>query len=392
MKAVGIVAEYNPFHLGHQYHIEETRQLCPERAVVAVQSGDFVQRGEAAIFDKHTRARAAVLGGADLVLELPLPWSIASAEPFARGAVGLLGALGVTDCLSFGSECGSAAALETVAVCLDSEQYRAGLRRFLNEGMPFAACRQAAVGELMGTKAGALLASPNNILGIEYIRAIRCLGLEMKLLTVLRSGAGHDAHTEERLRSASAIRGMIYGDTSWREYVPRPVGEVLSTAVPADQKLLGCAQLARLQTMTAAEISRVPDCTEGLENRIFSALQTSSDLSSVLEQVKTRRYAMSRLRRMLLCAALGVCRGMDRGVPPYARVLAANRKGLELLGEMKKTASVPVITKPAHGLKLEGEAGEFFRLTAAARAFYALGVPGLAPDSDLRTGPFICLT
>ena len=389
MKAVGIVAEYNPFHLGHLHHLQETRRLCPGRGVVAVMSGDFVQRGEAAVFSKHLRAKAAVLSGVDLVLELPLPWAVSSAEGFARGGVGLLDDLGLADCLSFGSECGSAERLERVAACLDSEAYPDRLRRYLDRGLPFAACRQAAVEDLLGKEEGELLASPNNILGVEYLRAIRARGAQLRPVTVRRAGAGHDEHTDAPLRSASQLREMIRNGEDWTAYVPDPVRPVLAEAPAADRRLLECAQLSRLRRMTAGELVRVPDCAEGLENRIFAALQSGPDLQAVLEQVKTRRYALSRLRRMLLCAALGVEKGMDRGTPPYARVLAANRTGLELLGQMKETARVPVITKPAHGLRLEGWAGACFRLTAAARSFYALGQPGLAPDSDLRMGPFV---
>ncbi len=388
MRAIGIVAEYNPFHLGHQYHVRETRRLCPERAVVAVQSGDFVQRGEAAAYDKHTRARAAVAGGVDLVVELPLPWSVASAAAFARGAVGWMGAMGVVDGISFGSECGDPVLLDKMACALDQTETEQAVRMALRSGCSYAAARQMALEKTMGSAAQAI-AEPNNILGVEYLRAIKALSLPLRPVTVLRSGAAHDAPADGAVRSASEIRQRMERGLSWEAFVPDAAGAVLSRIPRPNRQLLECAQLSRLRMFTAEQLSGVPDCTEGLENRLYAALQREETLAQVLERVKTKRYALSRLRRMLLCGALGVTGEMSRGVPPYIRVLAADGRGLELLREMRSCASVPVITKPAHGLELPGRAGEVFRLTAAARSFYALAVPGMAPDSDLCTGPHI---
>lgn len=167
MTVAGVVAEYNPFHPGHAFHLGETRRALGECAVVAVMSGNFVQRGECAVFDKWTRARAALEGGADLVLELPTVWAASSAETFARGAVELLASTGVVTHLSFGSECGAAQGLGRLARCLDSPAYRTALRRFLDQGLPFAACRQRAAEEVAGTTAAELLSRPNNNLGVE---------------------------------------------------------------------------------------------------------------------------------------------------------------------------------------------------------------------------------
>ena len=177
MKTAGIVAEYNPFHTGHAYQIARTRGLLgADCAVVAVMSGNWVQRGACAAADKWTRAGWALAGGADLVLELPTVWAASSAESFATGAVALLRACGVVDVLSFGSESGDPAALAAAAACLDSEAYRAGLSRFLDEGMPFAACRQTVVAALLGSERAKVLSRPNDNLGVEYVRAASALG------------------------------------------------------------------------------------------------------------------------------------------------------------------------------------------------------------------------
>lgn len=211
MKVIGIVGEYNPFHFGHAYHIEESRKAAGEdSAVVCVMSGDFVQRGESALYSKFARAEAACRSGADLVLELPLPWSLSSAEGFARGALGILGNLGIVDTLSFGSECGSADALSRTAELLLKPETDERIRRELkeNEGISFAAARQHALAHFDGDLA-LLLESPNNILGVEYIKAIYEQSLDITPVTVMRLGAGHDAHGDALPRSASEIRRRI---------------------------------------------------------------------------------------------------------------------------------------------------------------------------------------
>ncbi|MGI6028761.1 MAG: nucleotidyltransferase family protein [Candidatus Heteroscillospira sp.] len=388
MKAVGVIAEYNPFHLGHAYHLERTREACPGRPVVAVMSGDYVQRGEAAVYNKHERARAAVLSGADLVLELPLPWALSSAEGFARGAVGLLEALGVVDRLSFGSECGDMDKLQKIAEALDSPELDADISGHLKSGVSYAAARHGALEKMLGKQAR-LAESPNNILGIEYLRAIRALDAPITAVTVTRTGAGHDERGTEAVRSASEIRSIIRTGEDWSVFVPETVYDALGGLSPLDSAMAMCAQLSRLRMLPPEVIARCPECSEGLENRICAALETEPTLEDVLNSVKTRRYTMARLRRILLCAALGVERDMNSGVPPYARVLAANADGLRLLAEIRDTSGIPIVTKPAHGLRLEGRAGECFRLTARARALWSLARPGCPPDSDLRTPPFI---
>ena len=194
MQVVGIVAEYNPFHTGHAYQIARTRaELGEDAPVVAVMSGCWVQGGRCAAADKWTRSRLALTGGVDLVLELPTVWAVSSAETFARGAVGILAAAGVVDVLSFGSECGAADRLRQVAACLNSPVYESGVRRFVDEGMPFAAARQEVVRGILGPERSALLSTPNNNLGVEYLRALDRLGSAIRPVTVRREGAPHDS-------------------------------------------------------------------------------------------------------------------------------------------------------------------------------------------------------
>ena len=211
MSVIGIVGEYNPMHYGHLHHIAETKRLMGEDCpVVCVMSGDFIQRGEAAVYSKFARAEAAVMSGVDLVLELPLPWVLSSAEGFARGAVGLLGATGVVTHLSFGSECGEIEVLETIAETLIDPLIGADIRAELQNdaGIPFAVARQRAVAKRLG-EMSSQLETPNNILAIEYIKAIYNLGLGIKPVTIRRFGSGHDQLSGEGHKSAAEIRRMM---------------------------------------------------------------------------------------------------------------------------------------------------------------------------------------
>ena len=225
MKAVGIVAEYNPFHSGHRYQIRKIREIFgAETPVAAVMSGDFVQRGEAASYDKFTRAEAAVRGGVSLVIELPLPWSLSSAESFARGGVGLLGAAGVIDALSFGSESGDLSALEKTAAVLDTPEFAEALKRELTGGTPFAAARARAARALLGESA-AVLDTPNDLLAVEYIRAAAKLGYIFDYTPVRREGSTHDG-----AGSASELRALLRAGESLAGRVPGEVWEVLRRA------------------------------------------------------------------------------------------------------------------------------------------------------------------
>ena len=371
MDVAGVVAEYNPFHAGHAFHIRETRRLAGECAVVAVMSGNFVQRGECAVLDKWTRARAALEGGVDLVLELPTVWALASAEGFARGAVSVLTAAGVVDCLSFGSECGDVDKLRRVAACLDSEVYQAGLRRFLDEGLSFAVCRHRAAEELLGGELAGLLSFPNNNLGIEYIRGLNARNSGIRPVTVLRTGAGHDGGDHPEFPSASFLR----------EGLRRQGG-----ADVADLRYCQRAVLARLRTMTAADWAKLPDAgvAEGLPRRLERAGRDCASLEEFYSLTKTKRYAHARLRRLTLWAFLGIRRANVPEQPPYLRVLGLNSRGRELLREMKVRAAVPVLTKPAHIDRLGPEARALFAVEERCTDLYGLCFAAPRPAGEER--------
>lgn len=385
MNVAGIVAEYNPFHRGHAYQIAQTRQMLgADCAVVCAMSGNWVQRGECALTDKWTRAGLALRGGADLVLEVPTLWCAASAEAFARGAVGVLAATGVVDTLSFGSESGDVSALRAAADCLDSERYRAGLRRFLDEGMPFAACRQAVVRGILGEQAAACLGSPNDNLAVEYLRA---MPRDMGALAVARVGVDHDGGAGEGYASASQLRQWLRQGKISRaeEYLTEPwQGDI------ASMEWVERAALARLRTMGLDEAEALPDSGEGLAKRLLDAARTGRGLEEVYDLAKTKRYAHARIRRLVLWALLGL-RAADRpDRAPYLRVLGFNGRGRELLRRMGETAQVPVLTKPAHVRDMGEEAQRVFELEARCTDVYGLCFPDVWPGGrEWKMGPVV---
>ena len=400
LSVIGIVGEYNPFHYGHKHHIAETKKLLGEDCpVVCAMSGDFIQRGEAAVYSKFARAEAAVMSGADLVLELPLPWTLSSAEGFARGAVGLLGSTGVVTHLSFGSECGETEILEMIAETLIDPLIGAQIRAELSadEGIPFAVARQRAVAKRLG-EAACQLETPNNILAVEYIKAIYNLGLNIKPVTVQRFGSGHDkmsdgtghksaAEIRRSLSSGSDISGSV-PDSAYAVY--RREDKLGRGPVMADA--LESAILSRLRMLPDGFYEKLPDAAEGLHNRICRAAKEECSIDAILAASKSKRYALSRIRRMVMCAALGITADMAADTPPYARVLAANERGCALLREMSGRARIPIITKPADGKNYDTDCRRLFELCSSAHDLYVLGYAAQQErrgGADWRTSPKI---
>ena len=378
MKVIGITAEYNPFHTGHGYQIAQSRAILGgETAVIAVMSGNWVQQADCAIGDKWTRARLALMGGVDLVLELPTPWATASAERFCRGAVTLLNATGVVDFLSFGSECGDGDRLRRTADCLDSGAFRETLRLHLNEGLSFPAARQRAVEELAGPEAAALLSGANNNLGVEYIRSLNALHSKIKPLTVTRQGAGHNTFTEgQPFASATQIRHCLRGGdlASALPYLIPGGAEILTEMPLSYLKYIQRPMLAKIRTMNAEDWAALPDSgqAEGLPRRLERAAMESRSVEEFLDKVKTKRYTHARLRRLLLWAYLGLTAADFMDTPPYLRVLGFNQRGQVLLKQMKKSAALPVLTKPAHTRNLDEAGQKLFALEARCTDLYDL--------------------
>ena len=325
MKIVGILCEYNPLHLGHAKQISMIRKFSgPETAVVCLMSGNFVQRGHPAVFDKMTRAAAAMEAGADLVLELPVQYCLSSAEGFAAGAVSILGTF--CDEMSFGAEHPDPEDLMAVARALLSRAFPGHLRRHLDQGLSFPAARARAL-EDMGAPAG-LVASPNDILAVEYCKAILDQGCAMRPAPIHREGSYHDAQADPENPSATSLRSLIEEGKPFRSFVPTELFE----HAPVHTLAFGeRAMLARLRTMTDQEFEQVPYGSEGLWRKLMYECRQKNSLEEILTAVKSKRYTRTRLDRMAMCAFLGLT-GEELAAPaPYARVLGFNGRGREVL-------------------------------------------------------------
>lgn len=333
MKTVGIVCEYNPFHLGHQKQIRRIKaEFGEETAVICAMSGNFVQRGAPAIFDKSLRARAAVACGADLVLELPVTTSLSSAEGFAAGGVAILSQM--CDTLCFGTETADRDALFAAAEGLLSEAFPPLLRRELDTGKSFPAARQAALEE-MGIS-GVLLVRPNDILAVEYCKAILDQGASLDIFPIRREGSYHAPSPDPENPSATALRSRLETGGDWRTYVPEAARAVLEHA-PLHTAAAGeRAVLARLRTMTDAEFEALPFGSEGLWRKLMHAVRREAGLEDILTAVKSKRYTRTRLDRMVMCAFLGITGEMLTSPVPYTRVLAFTDRGRAVLKEAKK--------------------------------------------------------
>ncbi|MBU5434322.1 nucleotidyltransferase family protein [Pseudoflavonifractor sp. MSJ-37] len=387
MSVIGIVAEYDPFHTGHAWHIHQTRQsLDGDGPVVCVMSGNWVQRGGPASTDKWSRAARAVRGGADLVLELPTVWACASAEPFARGAISILAGSGVVDSLSFGSETGELEPLRRAADALEGRAFREALQRQVRTGQSFPAARQAALEELLGPAGAEPLSRPNDSLGIEYLRAVPA-GWTVR--TVPRRGAAHGEGPAAGFASASHLRDCLRAGEPDRAapYLTEPW-----TGPVSDWGRCAPVLMDRVRTMSVADWAALPDsgAAEGLPERLVRCGRTARSPEEFLMLAKTRRYAHARLRRLLVWAFLGL-RAADRPeVPLYLRPLAFNGRGRALLGEMKRRASLPILTKPAHIRDLSPEAQALFALEERCTDRFGLCLPDLPPcGEELRRGPVV---
>ena len=398
MKIAGIVAEYNPFHTGHAYQIARTRELLgPDCAVAAVMSGSWVQGGRPAMLDKWTRAKLALLGGVDLVLELPTVWAVSSAETFARGAADLLALTQVVDELSFGSECGDIGKLCQVACCLNTPKYQELVRSYAQQQIPFAAARQRAVAELLGPEWAALLDTPNNNLGIEYLRNLERDGWAMGAVTVRREGALHNSLLQEgqrpRFCSATQLRAYLEREdwAALEPYLPEGGLEVLRDGWNGFPSLKRAERsvLARLRTMTAEDWAVIPDsgAGEGMPPRLERAGQQCRSLEEFFALSKPKHWTQARMRRLLVWAWLGLSRNDRPGMPPYLRVLGINARGQEVLRHMKKRVHWCILTKPARARGL-GEGGRvLFEREARCTDLYDLCLEQIpAPGREWTTG------
>lgn len=325
MKNIGIICEYNPFHNGHA---RQLRFVKEQGTAVCLMSGNYVQRGEPAQISKGIRAEAAVLGGADLVLELPVTYALRSAEGFADGGVEIFQRLGLIDSLCFGSESADGEKLMTLAALLDTEEFSLQLRKMLDQGYSFPVAREKAVLVLGG--AAELLVKPNDILAVEYCKAILRRGNAMTVMPIERNGSYHSG-IDPQAPSASMLRGM----EDWSGYMPQNCCELQKSAVRHSLQAGQRAILARLRAMEEAEFERLPFGSEGLWRKLMHACRKENTPAEILLATKSKRYTHTRIMRMLLCAFLGISEQDMRQQVPYVRVLAMNERGGKLLRRLR---------------------------------------------------------
>ena len=371
MKVAGIIAEFNPFHNGHALLVKKAREAGYTH-VIAVMSGNFVQRGEPAIFHHSVRTKAALENGVDLVLQLPCVYAMSGAQSFAGAGVEILDAFGIVDALVFGSECGDAVLLSETADAVYSDKIKALLSSELEKGISFACARENAL-RLINPDYADIIKSPNNILGVEYIAALKRLGSKMKPVTFKRVGAAHDSdETDGEIAGASLIREKIRNDNEWKNLVPETTKTVYEDAEKADIHKLENTVLYKIRTVSSAELSEVPDISEGIENRIISAAKQARSLEELYFLAKTKRYSHARIRRIIWNCLLGVTSDDLELTVPYIRITGFNKNGAELIKASKETAKLPVISKPADLQNLDEAAQRVFSLECTAGDVYAL--------------------
>lgn len=381
MNIAGIVAEYNPFHKGHAYQIQKIREIYGEDCgIICVMSGDFVQRGEPAMFSKYARAEAAVRCGADLVLELPVHCSVASAERFAQGAVQILGRLGVVDFLVFGSESGEVDTLIETAQLLSGAAFDHKVKQCLETGCSYPAARSMALQELLNGRD--VTVNPNDNLGVEYIRAIQKFGYSMEPVAIRRIGAMHDTVSEGNIKSGSEIRSIVGSGLDYEAYIPSAAYAVYEKEMPIFSEQLDTAILSRLRMLRQSDFAMLPDAVEGLENRLSTACRTETSLQAIYDSVKSKRYTHARIRRMVMCAALGITKQDYTEDNLYARVLALNEQGGKILRMSDGRRRIDVISKPAAARELGVAQRRMFEKTALSHDLYVLGYN----ETELRRG------
>ena len=339
MKIGAVIAEFNPFHTGHGYLVSQIRKECD--GVIAIMSGNFVQRGEGAIYDKEERTRAALQGGVDLVIELPAVYALSSAEGFALGSVTTLDATGIVDELYFGSECGDIDALTRVARLLNNEtkEFKEALDENLRLGQSYPAARLSALKKV--SPDADILATPNNILATEYIRQLEKLNSKIVPRTITRLGSGYnDTAVKGKIASASAVRKLIKAGDAVSSYSVHTYEK--APVFPHNFDILISA---RVKSASKEELCAVPDCNEELASRILSASKYNT-LEEIIDAVSCKSYTQSRIRRILFNLTIGN-RFTSLPAPSYIRSLGFNKRGSEILSEMKNTASLPIIARGA---------------------------------------------
>ena len=384
----GIVCEFNPLHLGHEALLRACREAGADRIVCAM-SGNFVQRGEAAVFSKWARAKAAVACGADLVLEIPSSFAAAGAERFALGAVALLREAGV-ETLAFGVESAKSQELSELAEFFRSERFSEILPEKLKNGVSFPKAREEAAREVLGERAAAILREPNHILAIEYLKAAKTLGYSPEVFAFPRQNAAHDCGNASGFAAKPLREALLRGEFP-AEAFPVAAREIFQSEIdakkaPASLSFCERAILSRLRAGGADAFRGVSDLSEGIENAIAKAAKTAVSLETLYDSAKSKRYSHARIRRLTLAAFLSLRE--NPALPPYLKPLAANERGRSLLSGIGKTSSLPILTKFSERETLAPEALALYLEECRLTDQYALMLPVPAPCGEEQTHSF----
>lgn len=382
MKITGIIAEYDPFHNGHAYHIAKTRAQTEADGIVVVLGGEFTQRGEGAWCSKYQRAKAALLSGADLVLEMPVPYALGSAERFAKGGVSVLDSLGCIDCLSFGSECGDTEKIRAFAALSESDEFLEETKKALSEGISAPLAREEAAKKLAPSLSD-ISGNPNDTLGAEYCKWLGRLQSGIFPAAIKRYGCAHgeEAVLKSGIASATYLRSFSEPSDIF-PYVPANTHSLLEEEyrngkLPFDNKLFERVALGILRGLSEEDFEKVPDCAaEGLYHRVYSSVREAKSLDELYSLIKTKRYTMSRVKRIVASAVLGIdeSKVKDAGLP-YIRVLGMNDTGAAILKEAKASGcDIPIGSSLADLEKTGDAAGYFAKLEARAEDLWQLGL------------------
>lgn len=402
MKISSIISEYNPLHNGHEFHINRTKEITNSDAIICIMSGNYVQRGLPAIIDKWNRSRVALLCGADLVLELPVLYSLSSAEFFSYGAISLLNSLGIVDSICFGSESGKIDELYFFAEILNAEPqiFKEALKQYLDLGTGYAAARSKALKDYFQKINKDLyigfeesISSSNNILGIEYCKSLLKLCSNIKPYTIRREGASYNSDKMDQLfSSATAIRKYMKENINLsrlKEHMPPPSFDVVnqlsnsSYEFPDENKILSYIKYKNIYALN--NLKKLPDVSEGLENKIIRAIEKSNNYSELISGIKSKRFTHSRISRIICQYFVGFENYntyLLRKAPcPYARILGFNDTGKKLLKLAKSNSSIPVYTK------LPKVKNEILELDLQATRTYSLLNSNISPNSDYLISP-----
>lgn len=402
MKTVAIICEYNPLHKGHVYHINHTREYTKCHGIVCLMSGNFMQRGIPALIDKWKRAEIAIKSGADLVIELPSIFSVASAEFFAKGAIDILDSIGVVDYISFGSESGDIKLIKELAIILSEEpmEYKESLKGYLNKGIPFAKAKAESLKDYISfkdsslassSKLTSLLQSSNNILALEYCKALYKNNSKIKPITLIRLGDNYNETTlTSNFASATAIRDALKSKDvySIKDYVPESTFQELIKLSNNNYKFIfedSMFPYLKYKLMLNKDLQKLPDVSEGLDNRIYNAINNSNNIQELILKSKTKRYTYTRISRILCQYFSGFeeydISSLRKSAPSYVRILAFNHIGREIIKEIKNISSMELVNKIPKNIST------MLELDIKTTKAYSILNPNINPSEDFLKSP-----